>query len=291
MRRRPDLSLVGIALDYHPVTGNLRKKFTRRRPILSDFLRDHHSYDESWSRLRVDGRRMLGCFQLDCRSSHSRKAVLTHTRPLAAKAGSEHLLFAADIAGTVVFAVEGAMAAINGNLDLVGIAVLAFCTALGGGVIRDMLLGALPPAALRDWRYPAIPIGTALLVFFLHRQIRAIPAVAMQVLDAAGLALFAIAGTIKARLHKMNALVAILLGTITAVGGGTIRDLFLNQVPGVLRFEVYATAAFLGSAAMLAARKLRASSDTSAVIGGVLCFVVRIVSLWRHWNLPRVLNQ
>jgi uncharacterized membrane protein YeiH len=120
-----------------------------------------------------------------------------------------------------VFAIEVAMAAVGGNLDLIGIMTLAFCTALGGGIIRDMLLGALPPASLRDWRYPTIVLSAAGLVFFLHRDVRVIPVPYIQVLDAAGLAIFAIAGTEKTMLHKMNPLVAVLLGTITGVGGGT----------------------------------------------------------------------
>ena len=205
--------------------------------------------------------------------------------------GAARLLFAADIAGTMVFAVEGAMAAVNGNLDLIGILVLAFCTALGGGIIRDILLGALPPAALLDWRYPAIAFTGALLTFFLHHYVRAIPIAAIQVLDAAGLAIFAVAGTLKAMLHKMNPLVAAMLGTITGVGGGTMRDVLLNQVPTVLRFEIYATAALLGSACVIAARKMRLSSDVASAIGVVTCFLLRLVSLWRHWNLPRALGQ
>ncbi len=128
-------------------------------------------------------------------------SVAKFERP-SATIGAARLLFAADIAGTMVFAVEGAMAAVNGNLDLIGILVLAFCTALGGGIIRDILLGALPPAALLDWRYPAIAFTGALLTFFLHHYVRAIPIAAIQVLDAAGLAIFAVAGTLKAMLHK-----------------------------------------------------------------------------------------
>jgi uncharacterized membrane protein YeiH len=205
--------------------------------------------------------------------------------------GPDRLLFVADIAGTLVFAVEGAMAAVHGNLDLIGIMVLAFCTALGGGVIRDILLGALPPAALRDWRYPAIAFTTAVLVFFLHRYVRAIPAPAIQVLDAAGLAIFAIAGTLKAKLYKMNSLVAVMLGAITGIGGGTMRDVLLNQVPNVLRFEIYATAALAGSACMIAARKIRIPTNGAAGIGIAICFVLRILGLWRHWNLPRALDQ
>ena len=140
------------------------------------------------------------------------------------------------------------MAAVNGDLDLIGIMVLAFCTALGGGIVRDILLGALPPASLRDWRYPTIVLTVAVLVFFLHALVGRIPEQAIQMLDAAGLAIFAIAGTQKALLYKMNPLVAALLGTITGVGGGTIRDVLLAQVPKVLQFEIYATAALLGSA-------------------------------------------
>lgn len=205
--------------------------------------------------------------------------------------GAARLLFFADIAGTMVFAVEGAMAAVDGNLDLIGILVLAFCTALGGGIIRDILLGSLPPAALLDWRYPTIVFTGAVLVFFEHHYVRAIPVTAIQVLDAAGLALFAVAGTVKAMLHRMNPMVAALLGTITGVGGGTVRDVLLNQVPNVLRFEVYATAALVGSICVITARKIHLSSQAAAGIGFVTCFLLRIISLWRHWNLPRAFGQ
>jgi uncharacterized membrane protein YeiH len=220
-----------------------------------------------------------------------RESSVSTTDRQSATIGAARLLSAADIAGTMVFAVEGAMAAVNGNLDLVGILVLAFCTALGGGIIRDILLGALPPAALLDWRYPAIAFTSALLTFFLHHYVRAIPIAVIQVLDAAGLAIFAVAGTLKAVLHKMNPLVAVMLGTITGVGGGTIRDVLLTHVPTVLRFEVYATAALVGSACVIAGRKMRLSSDVASAIGVVTCFLLRIVSVWRHWNLPRALGQ
>jgi uncharacterized membrane protein YeiH len=210
---------------------------------------------------------------------------------VAENARPERLLFAADIAGTAVFALEGAMAAVNGNLDLIGIMTLAFCTAIGGGIIRDILLGALPPASLKDWRYPTIVVSAAVLVFFLHSDVRVVPVPYIQVLDAAGLAIFAIAGTEKAMLHKMNPLVAVLLGTITGVGGGTVRDVLLNQVPTVLRFEVYATAALVGSICMIALIRLRVPSVWAASFGGAVCFLLRVVSLWEHWNVPRALGQ
>jgi uncharacterized membrane protein YeiH len=203
---------------------------------------------------------------------------------------ADRLLFAADIAGTLVFAVEGAMAAVNGNLDLIGIMALAFCTALGGGIIRDTLLGALPPAALRDWRYPTIALSAAVLVFFLHEYVRAVP-MAIQVLDAAGLAIFAVAGTEKAMQYKMSPLVAVLLGTITGVGGGTVRDVLLNQVPTVLRYEVYASAALVGASCMVIATKIHFPAKLAASLGATTCFVLRVVSVWHHWNVPRALGQ
>ena len=155
----------------------------------------------------------------------------------------EKLLFAVDLAGTLLFAIEGATAAISGNLDVLGLMVLAFATALGGGIIRDLLIGAVPPNSRRDWRYSAVVFTGAAIVFFLHRFVRGIPNEVMIVLDAAGLALFAVAGTQKALIYKMHPFIAILPGTITGVGGGTIRDMFLARIPTVLRANVYATAA------------------------------------------------
>ncbi len=204
------------------------------------------------------------------------------------KPDTEKILFAADLAGTLLFAVEGATAATAGQLDLLGVMVLAFATALGGGIVRDLLIGAVPPASLRDWRYAGLAFCGGLIVFFLHRFVSGIPAAAILVLDAAGLALFAIAGTEKALLYKMPAFVAVLLGTITGVGGGVLRDILLAQVPHVLRAEVYATAALLGSAVMVACGRMGLSARWAAMVGGAVCFLLRLVSVWLHWNLPRV---
>ena len=110
----------------------------------------------------------------------------------------------------------------------------------------------------------------------------------MIVLDAAGLALFAVAATQKALIYKMHPFIAILLGTITGVGGGTIRDMFLARIPTVLRANVYATAAMAGSAAMIVGRKLGLPPALSAILAGVVCFGLRLVSVWQRWNLPRV---
>lgn len=206
------------------------------------------------------------------------------------KTDQDNLLFVADIAGTFLFAIEGAIAGVHGNLDLLGLVVLAFATAMGGGIARDVLIGALPPAALRDWRYPALAFVGAFLIFFLDPYVMQLPPFGLVILDAAALSLFAVAGTEKALAFGIHPFIAILLGTVTAVGGGTIRDLFLARVPLVLQRDIYATAAMLGSACLIAGRRLRLGPKTSAIVGGLICFSLRLISAWRHWNLPKALN-
>ncbi len=203
------------------------------------------------------------------------------------KYDSGKLLFAVDLAGTLLFGIEGSTAAIWGHLDLLGLLVLAFSTALAG-IIRDLLIGAVPPSSLRDWRYSAVAFTGAAIVFFLHRFVQGIPGAVIVVLDAAGLALFAVAGTEKALLYKMHPFIAILLGTITGVGGGTVRDILLAQIPVVLRADVYATAAMAGSAGMILGRRMGLPPTLAAFLGGILCFGLRLVSVWQHWNLPTV---
>jgi uncharacterized membrane protein YeiH len=132
------------------------------------------------------------------------------------KQSENKLLFAVDMAGTLLFAMEGATAAIGGSLDLLGVMVLAFATALAGGIIRDLLIGATPPASLRDWRYSAMAFTGGGIVFFLHRYVQGIPGPAMVVLDGAALALFAVAGTEKALDFGVHPFIAILLGGMTA---------------------------------------------------------------------------
>jgi uncharacterized membrane protein YeiH len=192
------------------------------------------------------------------------------------------------MAGIAVFALEGALAAIEGNLDFFGVMVLSFATALGGGVIRDLLINATPPIAIRDWRYSAVAFAAGGTGFLFYDTAAHIPSGLLLTLDAAGLALFAVAGTEKALDYKIPPFIAMLMGTITGAGGGTVRDMFLNQVPMVLRADVYATAALAGAAVVVGARKLRLPGAVASILGGVVCFLLRMISVWRHWNLPRV---
>jgi uncharacterized membrane protein YeiH len=138
----------------------------------------------------------------------------------------------AGLAGT--FGVEGATAAVRGNLDLLGLMVLAFATALCGGMTRDVLIGAVPPNAIRDWRYPAVAFVARTLTFLAHALVRPYPQQVIVTLDAAGLALFAVAGAEKALAYGIHPSTAVLLGAITAVGGGVVRDVLLAQIPAVV---------------------------------------------------------
>lgn len=209
--------------------------------------------------------------------------------PLSAPSGPsrvEQLLLVADLAGVFVFALEGALKAEGGGFDLLGVAVLAFATALAGGIVRDVLLGALPPNAIADQRYPLTAFVGAGLVFVFHPLVRSLPTEALLVLDAGGLALCAVAGAQKGLLYGVAPLLCVLLGAITAVGGGTIRDLLMGKSPGILHTDVYASAALAGATALVLAEKLGLRPATAAVGGGLICFGVRLWAVQRGWSLP-----
>jgi len=201
----------------------------------------------------------------------------------------DFLLLVVDLAGVLVFAVEGALAGIGADLDLLGVMVVAFATALGGGMIRDLLIGAVPPNSVRDWRYPATAFVGGGAVFFFYQFFQKVPTELMITLDAAGLALCAIAGSGKALEFGINPLLAVLMGGVTGVGGGTIRDVLLTRVPGVLRTDVYAAAALAGASVVVIGLKAKLPRGLVMTMGAVACFTLRMVAVARHWNLPKVM--
>jgi len=207
------------------------------------------------------------------------------------KYNQDVVLLITDLAGTFVFAVEGALTGIRAELDVFGLLVVSFATALGGGVIRDLMIGAMPPNSIRDWRYATTAFSGGAAVFCFYPSIRQIPSELMLTLDAAGLALFAVAGAAKALDYKINPLLSVLMGTLTGVGGGTIRDILLTQVPGVLRTDIYAVAAMTGACVMVVAVKMKISQRTAMIAGGICCFALRMVALSNHWNLPKLMLQ
>jgi uncharacterized membrane protein YeiH len=199
------------------------------------------------------------------------------------------LLLVVDLMGVFVFAVEGAMAGIRAQLDVLGLLVISFATALGGGMIRDLLIGAIPPNSVRDWRYPATAFAGGGAVFFFYQFFQQVPSSLMITFDAVGLSLCAIAGAGKALEFGINPMLSVLMGAVTGVGGGTIRDILLNRIPGVLQADVYAAAALAGAIVVVVGLKLKMPRSLVMTAGAVACFVLRMVAVWKHWNLPKVM--
>jgi uncharacterized membrane protein YeiH len=195
------------------------------------------------------------------------------------------LLLTLDLLGTAVFAISGAAAGVRSRLDVFGVCVLAFIASNAGGVLRDLLIGAVPPAAIRDWRYVAASLvaGVATFVWYpgITERSRAI-----LVFDAAGLGLFAVSGTQKALAYGINPLNAALLGMLTGIGGGVMRDLILREIPVVLRADLYAVAALAGAAVVVAGNLLHWPPAPTTVAGAMLCFGLRLLAIGRGWNLP-----
>ena len=192
---------------------------------------------------------------------------------------------ALDLAGVLVFAIEGALLALARGLDLLGVLVLAFSTALAGGIVRDLLIGAVPPQSIRDWRYAVVAFGGGILTFVFY-QFAHVTSPWLTIIDAAGLSLFAVAGTEKALAYTIHPFIATLLGAITGSGGGIVADILLARVPRVLHTDIYATAALAGAIVLVALRPLQMPPTIAPLAGGIVCFVLRIVSVWQHWGLP-----
>ena len=190
-----------------------------------------------------------------------------------------------DLVGTFVFALSGAVSGIKHRLDIFGVLVLSFAAGNVGGITRDVLLGATPPPAISDWRYIAVSVAAGLVTFRWFGIIDRLRS-SVLVLDAAGLGLFAVSGTLKALVAGLNPVAAMLLGVLTGVGGGMLRDVLVSEVPAVLRGEVYASAALVGTAVVVIGRLLQLPTPVGTIAGAALCFVLRYLAVRRRWELP-----
>lgn len=170
-------------------------------------------------------------------------------------------------------------------MDLFGILVLAFVTAVAGGTLRDLLIGAIPPASIRDWHNAALAVGTGLFAFRFPALIERLR-FPVQMFDAAGLGIFAVTGTQKALEFGISPLMAAVLGMLTGIGGGMVRDVLTAQVPAVLRKEIYALAALAGAAVVSAGHPFGVPAAMTLLPGAALCFFLRIMAIYRGWNLP-----
>lgn len=196
------------------------------------------------------------------------------------------LLVVLDLLGIFVFAISGALVAVRKDLDLFGVLVLAGTTGLGGGFLRDVLIGATPPAALADWRYLVVPVVAGAVTFAFHPTVgRMEPAV--NVFDAFGLALFCVAGAVKAVEYGLGPAPAALMGMVTGIGGGMARDLLAGRVPVVFRGELYATPALAGASVAVLLEGAGQPLWLSALLGGGLCLGWRLLAVVRNWQAPR----
>jgi uncharacterized membrane protein YeiH len=196
------------------------------------------------------------------------------------------LLLALDLTGTFVFALNGALTAVHAaRLDIVGVLTLGMITALGGGIIRDVLIGSVPPAAFRDWRYLALAAGGGLVAFALSHWLDRLE-IPIIVLDAVGLSVFAVIGASKALAFGLDVGPAIILGTLTGVGGGTIRDTLVRQIPSVLHSELYAIPALIGAAVTVATIRAGVYGVTAALAAAAVCLVIRMLGVRFSINAP-----
>jgi uncharacterized membrane protein YeiH len=197
-----------------------------------------------------------------------------------------------DVAGIFVFAISGALLAVRKNFDVFGMAVLAEVTALGGGLFRDLVIGAVPPAAFTDLGYFLTPLVATLIVFFLHPEVERITK-AVGVFDAAGLGLFCVTGTMKAYAHGLGLTSSATLGLATAVGGGVLRDVLAHEVPSLLRWDrdLYAVPAMVGAAMAALLIRFDALDARTSALCALTAFVLRLLAMRYHWRAPRAWHR
>ncbi|WP_182526445.1 trimeric intracellular cation channel family protein [Nocardioides dongkuii] len=190
-----------------------------------------------------------------------------------------------DLLGIFVFAISGALVGVRKGYDVFGLVVLGGTTGLGGGFLRDVLIGAVPPAALADWRYLLVPVAAGLVAFVFHPALgRMEPTI--NIFDAFGLSLFCVAGALKALDYGLGPLPAALMGMVTGIGGGIARDLLAGRVPVVFRGELYATPALAGAAVAVVGTRADLPGSLVAVAGAAVCLVWRLLAVWRDWQAP-----
>ncbi|MEU8888760.1 trimeric intracellular cation channel family protein [Streptomyces sp. NPDC048442] len=201
----------------------------------------------------------------------------------------QHVL---DLVGIFVFAISGALLAVRKNFDVFGMAVLAEVTALGGGLFRDLIIGAVPPAAFSDLGYFITPLVATVLVFFLHPEVERIQ-LGVNVFDAAGLGLFCVSGTAKAYDYGLGLTASATLGLASAVGGGVLRDVLANEVPSLLRWDrdLYAVPAIVGAAMVALCIRFDVLNPYTSALAVITAFSLRLLALKFHWRAPRAWHR
>lgn len=190
-----------------------------------------------------------------------------------------------DLVGTFAFAISGATIGVRYRLDLFGVLVVSFAAAVSGGVLRDVLIGATPPAALVHWHYLALSCAAGTITFFRCADIEKLRNPVL-LFDALGLALFAATGASKALASGLGATSSILLGMLSGIGGGIVRDMLVARTPVVLRSDLYAVAALAGAAVVVIGDSLELPDVPVLAASFALCFGLRYMGIRHGWRLP-----
>ncbi|HII35827.1 MAG TPA: trimeric intracellular cation channel family protein [Nitrosopumilaceae archaeon] len=200
----------------------------------------------------------------------------------------ETFLYALDLFGTMAFAVTGAFKAIEHKADIVGIIILATMTGVAGGTLRDIIIGKFPSNSLSDPWYVIITVSTGIMIFFLYPKMQKHWNLFLK-FDALGLGVFTIIGaTFAYHAFGLNFLAIALAGMLTAVGGGILRDVFVNEMPIVFVKELYASASFIGILVFYILLSMNAEFYVATVIGIVVTTMLRLIAMRYNWNLPKV---
>ncbi|MGY0556679.1 MULTISPECIES: trimeric intracellular cation channel family protein [unclassified Lysobacter] len=190
-----------------------------------------------------------------------------------------------DLIGTFAFAISGATLGVRNRLDLFGVLVLSFAAAAAGGITRDLMIGATPPVALTNWHYLAVSCLAGVVTFYRYADIERLHN-PVRLFDAAGLALFAVIGTIKALDHGLGPVGAVLLGMLSGIGGGILRDVLVARTPVVFQSDLYAVAAMIGAIVIVVGDFFDLPLVPVMIVSAVLCFGLRYMAIRYDWHLP-----
>lgn len=196
-------------------------------------------------------------------------------------------LYVLDLAGTLVFAISGILVARQNRMDIFGGAVIAFATAVGGGTIRDVLIGSTPVGWMKDLNYLFVIVAGILLSIFFKRYVNKLTKT-LFLFDAIGIGFFTIIGLQKTIAIGLSPVIAILMGTVSAVFGGVVRDVLVDRVPLIFRSEVYATACLSGAILYVILKELSVGIPLAMSIAILLIIGMRILAVRYKWTLPRL---
>jgi uncharacterized membrane protein YeiH len=190
-----------------------------------------------------------------------------------------------DWVGTLAFALSGGLLGVKKRFDLFGVLFLSFVVSVAGGMMRDLLIGAIPPVAITDIHYFAIAMVGGLITFYWYPSVTSHQRQIL-LLDAVGLGLFAVTGAQKAIDHGINPLMAAILGMLTGIGGGMTRDVLAGDIPFVLRADLYALAALAGAGVVSIGTILNVPPTYLMLLGAAVCIFLRLMAIYRGWRAP-----